>query len=138
MINYWNTKYSADEEFAAEKLLTQLAQTFDYDTADVEASKIVFRHADNNPKFAIEKVLFVGTVSVLLKDISVTTPLIIDEKSYVYALNRIVSMLKDGKILVVERLRNTYWANSSIDIYEQFDKDKVACFLFDCALQGFG
>ena len=137
MINYWKTKYSVDEEFAAEKLLTQLAQTFGYDTADVEASKIVFRLVDNNPKFAFKTVLFVGTVCVLLKDIGATTPLMIDEKSYVYALNRIVSMLKDGKTFVIEKIRKS-WTNWPSDDYEQFDKDKVACFLFDCALQGFG
>lgn len=137
MINYWKTKYSVDEEFAAEKLLTQLAQIFGYDTADVEASKIVFRQVDSDSNFAIERVLFVGTVCVLLKDICATTPLMIDEKSYVYALNRIVSMLKDGKTLAIEKIRKS-WTNWSSDDYEQFDKDKVACFLFDCALQGFG
>lgn len=137
MINYWKTKYSVDEEFAAEKLLKQLAQTFGYDTADVEASKIVFRLVDNNPKFALKTVLFVGTVGVFLKDIGATTPLMIDERSYVYALNRIISMLKDGKTLVIENIRKS-WSNWPLDDYEQFDKDKVACFLFDCALQGFG
>ena len=137
MINYWKTKYSVDEEFAAEKLLTQLAQMFGYDTADVEASKIVFRQVDSDSNFAIERVSFIGTVCVLLKDIGATTPLMIDEKSYVYALNRIVSMLKDGKTLAIEKIRKS-WTDWPSDDYEQFDKDKVACFLFDCALQGFG
>ena len=137
MINYWKTKYSVDEEFAAEKLLTQLAQIFGYDTADVEASKIVFRQVDSDSNFAIERVSFVGTVCVLLKDIGAATPLMIDEKSYVYALNRIVSILKDGKTLVIEKIRKSWTDWPSAD-YEKFDKDKVACFLFDCALQGFG